>query len=294
MILVIGGGFGLYGHVAALAGSGRDVATLNRYRAQAEVRPELANLLHRIRWVDDVTTAARGAEAVVLAQTPCQNAARARQLVTGGCGGTLIIEKPVAESPAAAAVLEAELAAAKRRWAVPYLFAECAWAQDAAKALAEGKAVEIDWAHRQSPMVRGWKRDADVGGGAIAFYFIHCLALAETLLPGHQPALEVAHDAEDAVVGCCLTTGRGEQTPHLRLRFSLGAETHFTVRINDVLATEIATPFGPIPAAGSPDPRLPMLAAFHRRAAEEPAFQPPPFHAAVTRHWAALEALTHG
>lgn len=294
MILVVGGGFGLYGHVAALAGSGRDVATLSRYRAHAEARPELADLLPRIRWVDDVMTAARDAEAVVLAQTPRQNAALARQLAAEGVGGTLIIEKPVAEFPAAAAALEAELAAAGRRWAVPYLFAQCDWATDAARALAQGKSVEIDWAHRQSPMVRGWKREADAGGGAIAFYFIHSLALAETLLPGHQPTFEVAHNADGAVAACSLSVAASEQSPGLRMRFSLGADARFCVRIDDIVATDMATPFGPIPAAGSPDPRLPMLAAFHRRDADDPAFQPPAFHAAVTRHWAALEAVAHG
>lgn len=294
MILVVGGGFGLYGHVAALAGSGRDVATLGRYRAHAEARPELADLLPRIRWVDDVMTAARDAEAVVLAQTPGQNAALARQLATEGVGGTLIIEKPVAETPCAAAVLEAELAAAGRRWAVPYLFAECDWATGAATALTQGKSVEIDWAHRQSPMVRGWKREADAGGGAIAFYFIHCLALAETLVPGRQPTLEVAHDANGAVAACSLSVAASEPSPKLRMRFSLGGEAQFGVRIDDIAVTEMATPFGPIPAAGAPDPRLPMLATFHQRVAEDPAFQPPAFHAAVTRHWAALEAVAHG
>lgn len=294
MILVVGGGFGLYGHVAALAGSGRDVATLGRYRAQAEARPELADLTPRIRWVDDVMTAARDAEAVVLAQTPGQNAALARQLAAEGVGGTLIIEKPVAESPAAAAGLEAELAAAGRRWAVPYLFAQCDWANGAAAALAQGKSVDIDWAHRQSPMVRGWKREADAGGGAIAFYYIHCLALSEALMPGHQPTLEVAHDANGAVAVCALSVAASEQSPKLRMRFSLGVEAHFGVRIDTIAVTDMATPFGPIPAAGSPDPRLPMLAAFHQRVAEDPAFQPPAFHAAVTRHWAALEAEAHG
>lgn len=307
MILVVGGGFGLYGHVAALAGSGRDVATLGRYRAHAEARPELADLLPRIRWVDDVMTAARDAEAVVLAQTPGQNAALARAILGSanrspelveGCGSgegpLLIIEKPVAETPAAAAVLEAVLAAAGRRWAVPYLFAECDWATGAATALTQGKSVEIDWAHRQSPMVRGWKREADAGGGAIAFYFIHCLALAETLVPGRQPTLEVAHDANGAVTACSLSVAASEPGPKLRMCFSLGGEAQFSVRIDDIAVTEMATPFGPIPAAGSADPRLPMLAAFHQRVAEDPAFQPPAFHAAVTRHWAALEAVAHG
>lgn len=206
----------------------------------------------------------------------------------------LIIEKPVAETPAAAAVLGAELAAAGRRWAVPYLFAECDWATGAATALTQGKSVEIDWAHRQSPMVRGWKREADAGGGAIAFYFIHCLALAETLAPGCQPTLEVAHDANGAVTTCSLSVAANEPSPKLRMRFSLGGEAQFGVRIDDMAVTEMATPFGPIPAAGSPDPRLPMLAAFHQRVVEDPAFQSPAFHAAVTRHWAALEAVAHG
>ncbi len=286
MILVVGGGFGLYGHVAALAGAGREVATLAVYRERAEARPELAHLIPRIRWVDDVMAAARDAEAVVLARTPRQNADLARSLMAQGIGGKLIIEKPVAETPAAAAALEAELAAADRRWAVPYLFAECGWAEAACAALAVGKQVEIDWVHRQSPMVRSWKREADAGGGGIAFYFIHCIALAETLTPGCEPVFDVALDGAGAVTGCTLSAHR-----HMTLRFSLGDASGFAVLADGRSILDTATPFGAVPTAGSPDPRIPMLAAFHQRVATDTQFQPPAFHAAITRHWATIEAI---
>ncbi len=314
MILVVGGGFGLYGHVAALAGAGREVATLTEYRVRAEARPELAALVPHIRWVDDVMAAARDAEAVVLARTPGQNADLARSLMAQGIGGKLIIEKPVAETPAAAAALETELAAANRRWAVPYLFTECDWAETAREALAAGKRVEIDWTHHQSPTVRGWKREADAGGGAVAFYFIHFIALAETLMPGCEPVFDVALDGAGGVVSCTLAvhrhcerseaiqggprnsgllrSARNDKDDDLTLRFSLGGVSHFAVRIDTQPIIDTPTPFGAVPAAGSPDPRIPMLAAFHNRVATDPHFQAPAFHAAITRHWAALEAMT--
>ena len=315
MILVVGGGFGLYGHVAALAGSGRDVATLSRYRASAEERPELQNLLPRIRWVDDVMAAARDADAVVLARTPAQNNELAQTLIAAGVGGTLVLEKPVAETPAAAAALEAGLFSAGKRWAVPYLFAECDWAKAARTALTAGKTVEIDWAHRQSPMVRGWKREKEAGGGAIAFYFIHFIALAETLLPGCSPRFEVARDGKGAVTRCSLTllrhcarseaiqrsarnTGllrcaRNDDHGKLTLNFRLGDQARFAVLFDGQPVVESTTPFGPLPTAGSPDPRIPMLMAFHERVAADPDFQPPAYHAAITRHWAAIEAVAH-
>ncbi len=313
MIVVIGGGFGLYGHVAALAGAGREVVTLAAYRERADARPELAHLLPRIRWVDDAMAAARDAEAVVLARTPGQNAELARALMAQGIDATLVIEKPVAETPIAATALEAELAGGDRRWAVPYLFAECDWADAARDALAAGKRVEIDWAHRQSPMVRGWKREADAGGGAIAFYFIHFIALAETLMPGCEPVFDVVQDDGGSVIGCDLTSyrhcerseaiqsrarntgllrsARNDEILALKVSFSLGQEAKFTVRIDGQSILDTTTPFGPILTAGSPDPRIPMLAAFHHRVATDPHFQPPAFHAAITRRWAALEAI---
>ena len=313
MILVVGGGFGLYGHVAALAGAGREVATLAMYRERAEARLELAHLLPRIRWIDDVMAAARDAEAVVLARTPGQNAELVRALMAQASSATLVIEKPVAETPIAAAALEAELAGGDRGWAVPYLFAECDWADAARDALAAGKRVEIDWAHRQSPMVRGWKREADTGGGAIAFYFIHFIALAEALMPGCEPVFEVALDGTGVVLGCSmnlprhcerseaiqsrvnrprlLRSARNDGDVVLQLGFSLGQDAKFAVRIDGQPILDTTTPFGPLPAAGSPDPRIPMLSAFHHRVATDPHFQPPEFHAAITRHWAALEAI---
>lgn len=313
MILVVGGGFGLYGHVAALAGAGRDVATLAAYRERAEARPELAHLLPRISWVDDVMAAARDAEAVVLARTPGQNVELVRALMAQDSGATLVIEKPVAETPNAAAALGAELAAAHRRWVVPYLFAECDWADAARSALAAGKGVEIDWAHHQSPMVRGWKRETDAGGGAIAFYFIHFIALAETLMPGCEPVFDVVLDVAGDVVGCGLTahrhcepseaiqsrarntgllrSARNDKYRLLTLKCSLSDMSRFAVHIDGQPIFDTTTPFGPIPTAGSPDPRIPMLATFHQRVATDPQFQPPAFHSAITRHWAALEAI---
>jgi predicted dehydrogenase len=320
MILVVGGGFGLYGHVAALAGAGREVATLAAYRERAKARPELAHLLPRISWVDDVMVAAREVEALVLARTPGQNAELVRALMAQNSGATLVIEKPVAETPIAATALEAKLAAADRRWAVPYLFAECDWADTARVALAAGKSVEIDWGHHQSPMVRGWKREADAGGGAIAFYFIHFIALAETLMPGCNPVFDMALDSAGVVTGCSMNlprhceqseaiqggarntglvglrpptahSARNDENVALQLSFSLGQEAKFRVRIDGQSTLDTATPFGPIPTAGSPDPRIPMLATFHQRVATDPQFQPPAFHSAITRHWAALEAI---
>jgi predicted dehydrogenase len=313
LTLVVGGGFGLYGHVAALAEAGREVATLTAYRERAEARPELAHLLPRIRWVDDVMTAARDADAVVLARTPGQNSAMARALISAGIGGTLIIEKPVAETPAAAVALESELSDAGRRWAVPYLFAECDWADAARDALAAGKSVEMNWVHRQSPMVRGWKRESDAGGGAIAFYFIHFIALAETLMPGCEPVFDVSLDGAGAVVGCALAiprhcerseaiqgstrdtgllrSARNDEDGRMTLRFRLNDKGSFAVRIDGQSMFDSTTPFGSAPASGSPDPRIPMLAAFHQRVATDPHVQPPAFHAAVARHWAALEAV---
>ncbi len=146
--------------------------------------------------------------------------------------------------------------------------------------------MEIDWAHCQSPNVRGWKREADAGGGAVAFYFIHFIALAETLLPGSEPVFAVLHGDGGAVIGCTL-----REVGYLTLRFSLGDVSHFTVCVDGEPILETATPFGPTPVAGAPDPRIPMLATFHQRVATDPQFQPPAFHAAITRHWAALEAI---
>lgn len=281
MILVLGSGFGLYGHLAALALEHAPVATLTRYREAAERRSELVPLLDRVLWVDDEEGALADAEMTCLVRRPADNAAIADRLCEMGIGGLLVIEKPVAPDPIGAKRLEARLGRGGRRWAVPYLFIYTDWYAQVVDRLRDGRSVRIDWSHQQSLLVRGWKQRGEDGGGALAFYFIHALALVEDALPGARLQLSDPGDA-----GTMRVRAEGD-AGSLTVAFMLAGRMSFEVSVEGETLFAAASPFGPVPAAGALDPRIPVLRRFYQsvRSGDLPT---PEFHIAVTRHWQRL------
>jgi len=282
VILVLGGGFGLYGHLAALAGMDVEVAAPARYRPLLLDRPELADLDRRIDWVDE-EAATSTASHVVLARRPQDNASQATTLADAGYRGSLVIEKPIAPTPEAALALGERLCSARIGFAVPYLFLHCAWTDSVRNALARnGARVEIEWAFRQSARVLQWKRTPDEGGGNLAYYFIHCIALAEALLPGaaYRWSYDAGNSGSEAIAliaECASST--------LSIAFDqMRGETHFAVRADGVTLFANDTPFGPIPRRNVADPRISVLQRFYRADVfgVDADYR---FQGAVARHW---------
>lgn len=285
MIVVLGGGFGLYGHVAALAGMGRPVATLARYRAEAEARPELAPLVEKVTWLADEGRACAAAGLVCLARRPADNARLAEQLAASG-KTHLIVEKPIAPTAQAAMALTERLADEGCRFAVPYLFLHCDWFQPLAEAVARGDAIAIQWTH-PGPGTENWKGDARAGGGPLGFYLIHALALIEALLPGAAVRARATGGAEVA-----LEAGADGR---LAIDFARTGGALFRIAANGAPLFAASGPFGDTPARGRADPRLPALRRFYETAGPDLANAPPPaFHSAVHAHWRRLAGLYEG
>lgn len=287
MTLVLGGGFGLYGHVAALASAGSKVATLARYRPLAEARVELEPLISRVQWAESEEAAIASATRICLARRPAENAALAHRIAAAGGCELLIIEKPIAAGPGEAMALEDALIAHRQRWVTPYLLLFCDWFETIARGIREGRDVAISWSHLPSPRVRNWKTMEEEGGGASSFYFIHCLALIEALMPGAaMSAKRIADTGEGEQISLVAANG----TASLDIIFILGRPPGFTIAVDGIALFNAATPFGDVPAAGVPDVRIPVLQRFYRsaKAGTEQAAQTSAFHRAVTNRWAQL------
>ncbi len=282
MILVLGSGFGLYGHLAALAQMDQHVAAPARYRQILLDRVETAALEPQIDWVDE-HRAIGTASHIVLARRPLDNFAMAGALADARYSGALVIEKPMAPTPAQSLLLGDRLTAAGIDFAVPYLFLHCPWTQQVRSALARNSGlVRIDWAFRQSPSVLEWKRTATEGGGNLAYYFIHCIALAEGLLPGarYRWSYAAGPSAQEAIT---LTAERGNTT--FVIAFDQMAEdTYFKIGIDGETVLVEDTPFGAVPQRGVADPRIPVLQHFYRKEVFATPLGPH-FHSAIAMLW---------
>lgn len=283
MMLVLGSGFGLYGHAAALAGLGHEVGVPLRYRPFVRARPELASLEGRFSWLDDERKAMAEARLVCFARRPDDNARLVFECVQSGKGGSLVIEKPIAALPQLALQLESTLAAADRSWAVPYLFLHCDWFHALGDAVARGRDAEIHWTHRSAAASGNWKRNESEGGGALAFYFVHCLAVIEALCPG--ATIECTRtrrpDGTESVVA---TADAGSS--RLSIVFDMQGDPRFTIVAGETTVYSDTGPFGAAPAAGREDPRVPVLQRFYRALGTAESFtNASRFSRAVTRHW---------
>lgn len=261
MIGVLGGGFGLYGHLAALAGLGRQVHTLRRYRPVLEARPELAPLLDRVAFVDDADELL-SAEILVLARRPQDNLALSRDYRGSSPErGMLVIEKPIAPDPVGALALHDELSRRAIEYRTPYLFLHTDWG-DALVAAAAPREIDISWHFPQRNSATSWKQDVDAGGGVLGYYLIHFLPLAVLLdMTGAVDLQQGGASAHDWME--ITATGPGGS---LRVRMELGdVEATFAVTVDGQPVWAGDGPFGPNPQRGKADTRLPVLQRFYQR-----------------------------
>jgi predicted dehydrogenase len=183
MFTIVGSGFGLYGYLPALVeGAGEHVLLPREWEAKVRARPELAGALPGIHWVDDIDSALRQATAAVIATPPKRQFEIASRCVELPGLSRLVLEKPVAATPAQAAELLARLEAAGKRCRVGYTLLHAGWYGRLAwpEASADGAQLSVDWTFMANHFAKGldtWKRRHAEGGGVLRFFGIHLVAL---------------------------------------------------------------------------------------------------------------------
>lgn len=281
LALVLGRGFGLYGHAAALAGAGWRVLLPEAYRADVAARPELAHLSGQFGFVDDPKAAFAEVGLICLARRPGDNAALAVSLCERPRCPPLVIEKPIAASPEAADQLADLLRLAGIRWTVPYLFLHTDWVDAIAAAIKQGLRCRILWQHQQAPNLQGWKHDTELGGGALAFYLIHIIALLHVVDPGD---VRISRQAGHWLLA----------SERLEVTLQLGDEMGFSVDAGGEQVFLEPSPFGAAPARGKADPRIGPLQRFYAAFLEQPGPQiSADLHARIHRTWAQAQVYAN-
>lgn len=184
MFAIIGSGFGLYGYMPALVDDcAQRVVLPERYRARLAERRELARYAGHIRWERDEAAALDSAEGAVLALRPMDQSEWLPRCLARANLERLILEKPLAHSPEAAARTLDSLARSNKTFRIGYIFRYTDWAAKffgVMRAAQGGGRVSIRWnflAHHFRFDLHNWKRSDSAGGGAIRFYGIQFIAL---------------------------------------------------------------------------------------------------------------------
>lgn len=298
MIAILGSGFGLYGFLPALVqGCGQTVALPERYRDRLAQRPELAAFAPHIRWFADEQAALEAADGVVMALRPGDQAAWLPRCLALGNLQRLLLEKPLAPTPQAAAQALQALDASGKAFALNYSFAHLRWRDRLRDAALQTGELTIDWqfgAHHFRTDLDTWKRRHSQGGGVIRFYGIHLIALLaelgyDTAITSHTRGQLADEPAEwQAVLG-------GTQRATCRIHVdSRATETRFCVTSGGETLVDLADPFDEDAAQAAKtglDRRVPVLTQV-ALTLWQPSRQPSAWYAASIRLWQAVEDAT--
>jgi predicted dehydrogenase len=260
-VAILGSGFGLYGYLPALLTQRCRVLLPERYRAVVEGRAELSGLAAEIDWVADEKEAIDLADALVVARRPADQAGVLAEILGKPRLKRVLLEKPLAQNPAAAAKLQDRIEASGKIIRMGYTFGFTDWGQNLmARAGGSSGDIRIRWTFRANHYAADrptWKRYDAEGGGALRFYGIQLICLLaklgfDTVLASHVTS---ARSGEAESWRAKLVNNEGSRcdlevdSNSEHSRFSVDAPAH---------STSLPDPFAEQPA-GAQDRRVPAL-----------------------------------
>lgn len=185
---IIGGGFGLYGYLPALAEepSCGQITTLERYRSFIRSRNDIAKYEGRVKFVKNESELLAYSDQLVIAKRPQDQEELVALISLTGWRGSLLLEKPLARNPSKADLLIDCLRSAKVGFSIGYTLIETNWAREIQTLFANSDpdCITISWkfrAHHYSNDLSSWKRYPKEGGGALRFYCNHLVAFLSDL-----------------------------------------------------------------------------------------------------------------
>ncbi len=251
-ILILGGGFGLYGYLPAALQTNWQVTTLSRYKQFIESRTELSGFMDRINFIAEENIDPNSYGGIVIARTPLQQFEFIQQCPS--FTGHFFLEKPLGQTPSSTSELLDTLQSRNSTFSVAYLFQYQEWYKEVVSKKISGSKLLIDWKIPLST-IPSWKDIQESGGGILAYFGVHLLSLA----------IELKHDvdslrityAPDSLVIRSIVSPLG-----LEINLYRGKGSEFKVSIsgdNCNYFWNAESPFGIKPTRGTPDPRIPAL-----------------------------------
>jgi predicted dehydrogenase len=282
---ILGSGFGLYGYLPAVLGLGEHVVMPAHYREKLLSRADVRHLDRRVEWAaggDEEIFAT--ATALIIAQRPADQVRAVQSALTATSIKRLLLEKPLAPSPEAAAGILDSLEKAGRSVRIGFTFNGTAWAEALAFWMAgasPGATLDIVWqfqAHHYMNAIQNWKRRVSEGGGALRYYGIQLIGLLAKLGYDAVLASELGSDAaDDAARWTATVTGPGRPSCRLAVD-SRNSEALFAITGEELACSAfqllLRDPFEDAPVEGARDRRVALLSRLCQSLLREPSGTP--------------------
>jgi hypothetical protein len=251
-LLILGGGFGLYGYLPAAMQTHWQVTTLSRYKSFLEERVELSGLLNRVTFVAENDLEPNTYDAVVIARTPQQQIDFVRS--NSSFEGHLFLEKPLGDTVKSTSELLDVLQSRKSNFSVAYLFQYQDWYRALVSHNSSDCSVTIDW-RITAGKSQNWKKQIGVGGGILDFYGVHLLSLI----------VDCEYDVDSFQFNYgedFLGISSRNSSRQLDIKMTVAAVAGFEINLKGLAGSyhwSGASPFGIKPTPEIPDPRIPAL-----------------------------------
>ncbi len=267
---ILGSGFGLYGYLPALIHSGQKIVLPYRYQTRFNHRNELNQFADQITWCTDEINVLKFAQGVTLAVNPDQQVYWLPICLKSKNIGKLILEKPLAPSPAIARQILNTLKKSHLPFRISYLFRYTVWGKWLLSRLKSDsvKEITLEWrfmAHHFQHEIVTWKRQHNLGGGVIRFYGIHFIALLAEL--GYQNVIlsEVRKLNDEYIAWRAIFSGNNLPDCHIMIDTQSLTSSFRLLKINQVnqhtiIMADLSDPFQSYVSSPKTDTRIPFLA----------------------------------
>ncbi len=254
-LLVLGGGFGLYGYLPAALILNWRVSTLERYRNFLSQRPELVDYVNQIKFVKEDCLDLDLYGGIVIARNPIEQFKFVRQ--TPNFEGHYFLEKPIGATLDSSLELLKILEDRAASFSVAYLFRYQDWYKQILNRSNIEFKLSINWKIPRAENT-SWKNEESFGGGLLSYYGIHLLSLLVELNVENE-SLQVFYTPD------ILRIDSVESPRVFHIELSTSSSPAFEVTHSSPGHTynwNGLSPFGSMPIAGLPDPRIPALAEY--------------------------------
>jgi hypothetical protein len=254
-LLILGGGFGLYGYLPAAMQTYWQVTTLSRYKRFLEDRIELSGLLNRVTFVEENDIELNIYDAVVIARTPQQQIDFVRSNTS--FDGHLFLEKPLGNTVKSTSELLDVLQSRKSNFSLAYLFQYQDWYKAIASEKQSECSVTINWRITPSRN-QNWKKQIDAGGGILSYYGVHLLSLI----------VDCEYDLQSLQINYgddFLGIRSKNSSSQLDIKLTVDDRAGFEINLKGLTGSyhwRGASPFGINPTPDIPDPRIPALVEY--------------------------------
>ena len=203
--------------------------------------PQARVLSDQVHWVADDQTAQKQADTMIIAMPPEYQPGMAQTALALPNINRLVLEKPLASTPAGALELLDKLEDSAKEFRISYIFRFTDWGKRLLQEKSRDK-LTIEWrfmAHHFKHQLNNWRRDGATGGGALRFYGIHLIALLAEM--GYSKVIATETDKESALWAATLA-GSDLTNCHLVVD-AKAAQDKFIVTVDDRILANQASVF---------------------------------------------------